>query len=139
MFKRSKINLLILINLKKLRLNYRDVDLAVRFGTSQSTISNIVNTFISALHEMFFDGVLKVVGIPCQLKCKGSMPKPFPDFASGRIAMDATEITQDIPSNINRQSLNYSLHKSRHTGKTVPFVAPIGALEVTSDIFWIHF
>ena len=58
----------------KLRLNYRDSDLAVRFGTCQSFISNIVNTFISVLHEMLLDGVLKAVGIPSYLKCKGSMP-----------------------------------------------------------------
>ncbi|KAH3836926.1 hypothetical protein DPMN_110302 [Dreissena polymorpha] len=35
------------------------------------------------------------VGIPSQLKCKGSMPKSFEDFSSARIAMDATEIVQD--------------------------------------------
>lgn len=67
--------------MKKLPLDYREGDLAVRFGTSQSTKSIIVNTFISALHEMFFDGVLKAVGIPCQLKCKDFMPYPFADFA----------------------------------------------------------
>lgn len=42
-----------LICLIKLRLNFRDLDLAVRFGTSRATISNIVNTFISVLHEIF--------------------------------------------------------------------------------------
>nr|XP_022304661.1 uncharacterized protein LOC111111805 [Crassostrea virginica] len=125
----------LLICLMKLPLNYRDLDLAVRFGTSRSTTSNIVNTFISALHEIFFDGVLKAVGIPSQLKCKGSMPKSFADFTSARIAMDATEITQDIPSNMNSQSLTYSNYKSRHTVKAVTCVAPNGALVYTSDLY----
>lgn len=48
----------LLIILKKLRLNYRDMDLAVRFGTSRATVSNIINTYVSVLHEIFFDGVL---------------------------------------------------------------------------------
>ncbi|XP_061170365.1 uncharacterized protein LOC133179685 [Saccostrea echinata] len=125
----------LLICLIKLRLNFRDLDLAVRFGTSRSTVSNIVNTFISVLHEIFFDGVLKAVGIPSQLKCKGSMPKSFEDFTSARIAMDATEITQDIPSNMNSQSLTYSNYKSRHTVKAVTCVAPNGALVFTSDLY----
>lgn len=125
----------LLICLMKLRLNFRDLDLAVRFGTSRATISNIVNTFISVLHEIFFDGVLKAIGIPSQLKCKGSMPKSFKDFSSARIAMDATEVTQDIPSNMNKQSLTYSNYKSRHTVQAVTCVAPNGALVFTSDLY----
>lgn len=54
----------LLITLMKLRLNYRDMDLAVRFGTSRSTVSNFINTYVSVLHEIFFDGVLKEVGMP---------------------------------------------------------------------------
>lgn len=115
--------------LMKLRLTFRDLDLAVRFGTSHATISNIVNTFISVRHELFFDGVLKAIGIPSQLKCKGSMPK------SERIAMDATEVTQDVPSNMNKQSLTYSNYKSRHTVKAVTCVAPNGALVFASDLY----
>lgn len=125
----------LLICVMKLRLNFRDLDLAVRFGTSRATISNIVNTFISVLHEIFFDGVLKAIGIPSQLKCKGSMPKSFKDFSSARIAMDATEVTQDIPSNMNKQSLTYSNYKSRHTVQAVTCVAPNGALVFTSDLY----
>lgn len=37
----------LLICLMKLRLNFRDLDLAVRFGTSRATISNIVNKSFS--------------------------------------------------------------------------------------------
>lgn len=47
----------LLICLMKLRLNFRDLALAVRFGTSRAIISNIVNTFIFVLHEIFIDGV----------------------------------------------------------------------------------
>lgn len=46
----------VLITLMKLRLNLRDLDLADRFSTRRATISNIVNTIICALHEIFLLG-----------------------------------------------------------------------------------
>ncbi|KAH3809193.1 hypothetical protein DPMN_137554 [Dreissena polymorpha] len=66
------------------------LDLAVRFNTSRDTVSNITNTFICVLHEILFEGVQQSVGIPSQLKCKGSMPKSFDNFCSARIAIDGT-------------------------------------------------
>ncbi|XP_052762259.1 uncharacterized protein LOC128204897 [Mya arenaria] len=125
----------LLMALMKLRLNCKDLDLAVRFNTSRATVSNVINTYISVLHEILHDGVLKAVGIPSQLKCKGSMPKSFEDFTSARIAMDATEIIQDVPSDMNSQSLSYSSYKSRHTVKAVTCVAPNGALVYSSDLY----
>lgn len=125
----------LLITLMKLRLNYRDMDLAVRFGTSRATVSNIINTYVSVLHEIFFDGILKEVGMPSQLKCKGSLPKSFEEFASARIAMDATEVIQDVPSDMNCRSLSYSSYKSRHTVKAVTCVAPNGALVFSSELY----
>ena len=68
------------------------------------------------LHEILYEGVLQAVGILSQLlQCKGSMPKSFEDFSSARVAMDATEIVQDVPSDMNCQSLSYSNYKSGHT------------------------
>lgn len=125
----------LLITLMKLRLNCKDMDLAVRFNTSRATISNILNTYISVLHEIFFEGVIQAVGIPSQLKCNGSLPKSFEDFTSARIAMDATEIIQDVPSDMNSQSLSYSSYKSRHTVKAVTCVAPNGALVYCSNLY----
>eukprot|EP00105_Crassostrea_gigas_P022642 XP_011442233.2 PREDICTED: uncharacterized protein LOC105338705 [Crassostrea gigas] len=111
------------------------MDLAVRFGTSRATVSNIINTYVVVLHEIFFDGVLKEVGMPSQLKCKESLPKSFEEFASARIAMDATEVIQDVPSDMNCQSLSYSSFKSRHTVKAVTCVAPNGALVFSSELY----
>jgi len=125
----------LLITLMKLRLRCKDFDLADRFNTSRGTISNILNTVISALHEILFDGIATSVGIPSQLKCKGSMPKSFEDFSSARIAMDATEVCQDVPSDMNSSSLAYSHYKSRHTVKAVTCVAPNGALVYCSDLY----
>uniref|UniRef100_A0A8W8IPW0 Transposase Helix-turn-helix domain-containing protein n=1 Tax=Magallana gigas TaxID=29159 RepID=A0A8W8IPW0_MAGGI len=63
----------LLIVLMKLKLNLRDIDLAHRFCVSRSTISNMFNTLVHALHEMLYVGVVDTC-FPSQLKCKGSMP-----------------------------------------------------------------
>lgn len=42
----------LLICLMKLCLDFKDLDLAVRFWTSRATISNIVNTFISVFDDI---------------------------------------------------------------------------------------
>jgi len=100
----------LLLTLMKLRLNCRDLDIAERFAISRTTVSNIIITFISALHEILFDGVM-AVGIPSQRKCRGSMPKSFEDFPSARVAMDCTEVTQDIPADMSKQCLAHSHYK----------------------------
>lgn len=60
----------LLITLMKLQLNYRDLDMSVRFATTMATVLNITNTYVSVLHEIFFDGIIKEKGIPCQIECK---------------------------------------------------------------------
>ena len=40
----------LLLTLMKLTMNCKDADLAVRFNVSETTVSNIVNTLISALY-----------------------------------------------------------------------------------------
>ena len=124
----------LIMTLMKLRLGCRDLDLAVRFDVSRSTVSNVVHTFIAALHELLFKGILSVT-IPSQRKCKGSMPKSFEEFSSARIAMDAIEITQDIPSDLQKQAASYSRYKSRHTLKAVTCVAPNAALVFSSELY----
>jgi len=125
----------LLMTLMKLRLNCRDLDLAQRFAVSRATVSNVVNTLICALHEIFFDGVMLAVGIPSQQKCRGSMPKSFDDFISARVSMDCTEISQDIPADLNKQSLAYSNYKTRHTVKALTCVAPNGAIVYCSELY----
>jgi hypothetical protein len=75
------------------------------------------------------------VGMPSQLKCKGSQPKSFEDFGSARASIDCTEITQDVPSDFNRQSASYSNYKSRHTMKVLTAVAPNGSCVFVSPLY----
>lgn len=47
----------------KLRLNYCDMDLVVRFGISCVIVLNIINIYVLVFYEIFFDGVFKEVGM----------------------------------------------------------------------------
>lgn len=124
----------LLITMMKLTMNSKDADLSVRFQVSRTTIANVIQTYICALHEILFEGIMGK-GIPSQTKCKGSLPKSFEDFTSARVAMDATEIIQDVPGDLKKQALSYSSYKSRHTLKSVTCVAPNGALVYASDLY----
>lgn len=120
--------------LMKLKLNLRDLDLGERFGVSRKTVSNVVKTLICALHEVLFAGML-AEGMPSQCKCQSSMPQCFDDFGSGRVVIDATEITMDIPIDMNKQAACYSNYKSRHTVKVVIGVAPNATIVYCSKAY----
>ena len=112
----------------KLRPNLRDPDLADRFCMSRETISNIINT-------KYNKGIMVRLGMPSQVKCKGSMPKSFEDFGSARTSIDYTEITQDVPSDFKRQSASYINYTSRHTMKALTAVAPNGSCVFVSSLY----
>ena len=124
----------LLLTLMKLTLNLNDLDLAQRFGISRTSVSNIFYTLIHALHEFLFTGIVSK-RFPSQLKCKGSMPKSFEEFGSARASIDAIEITQDVPNNLNVQAQAYSNYKSRHTVKAVTAVAPNGAMVYSTKLY----
>lgn len=58
----------ILLTFIKLRLNLLNKDLAFRFNKSESTVCNIILTFIIVLHEIVFNQLMK----RCLLKAKTS-------------------------------------------------------------------
>ena len=85
------------ITLMKLKLNSLLLDLAECFCVSKTAIHNIIVSTIFALHKVFVEGMM-ANKIPSLLKCKYSMPVCFGDFSCCRLVIDATEITQDVPS-----------------------------------------
>jgi hypothetical protein len=125
----------LLMTLMKLTMNTPLLDLAERFNTSASSVNNIVSSYICALHEILYEGLVESY-IPSLQKCKGSMPTSFGDFSSCRIVLDATEIGQDVPGNDMRlQASTYSGYKNSHTVKSVTGVAPNGALVFISKLY----
>ena len=56
---------------------------------SQTTIQNIIMTYLHSLHETFFSGAM--ASIPSQQRNKCTMPESFGDFTNCRIIIDCTE------------------------------------------------
>ena len=125
----------VLLTLMKLRLGSKDLDLAERFNISRTTVRNVFFTFITALHERLCQGIMFTLGLPSQQKCNGSLPESSSSFVAARAVIDATEMTQHIPSNLNEQNECYSNYKSRHTVKAVTAVAQNAAIVYTTSLY----
>lgn len=81
----------LLVALMKLRHNYRDLDLADRFGISRTTISNVFHTFVRALHKVLCNKDLS----------EGA--KSDEESDSAPYATDTRETRQDIPNELDQQ------------------------------------
>lgn len=97
----------LLVTLMKLRMNLKNFDLAMRFGCSVATISNITHTWILALNEILYMQLMK--NIPSVQKNLECLPESFKDFENTRIIIDCTEIHCDSPQNINNKNCNSAL------------------------------
>ena len=73
-------------------------------------------TWINVLHEVLYVGLLKDK-IPSVSKNRLCLPSCFSNFSNCRIILDCTEIQSEVPSNMESQSVTFSLYKQRHTFK----------------------
>lgn len=121
------------MTLMKLRLNMPHEDLAIRFNCSSATVSNIVVTWIHALHEVLFKKLMK--SIPSRQKNQVCLPAVFSNFKNCRIVLDCTEIYSAIPSSMDSQRLTYSSYKHRNTWKCLVGVAPNGVITFVSKAY----
>lgn len=123
----------VLMTIMKLRLNLCYTDLAFRFGISESTVGNIIITFISVLHEILFVSLKSKV--PSQNKNQNCLPNCFKNFKNCRITLDCTEMSCDIPNSLVDQKLTYSSYKHRNTLKGLVGVAPNGVITYASKLY----
>ncbi|XP_015374947.1 PREDICTED: uncharacterized protein LOC107169654 [Diuraphis noxia] len=123
----------ILLTFIKLRLNLLNKDLAFRFNTSESTVCNIILTFIIVLHEIVFNQLMKTV--PSQSKNKLCLPNCFVSFQNCRITIDCTEVACDIPHQLDHQRATFSSYKHKNTLKGLIGVAPIGVITFVSKLY----
>ncbi|KAG5872180.1 hypothetical protein JTB14_033132 [Gonioctena quinquepunctata] len=115
-----------LLTLMKLRLNLRNEDSAIRFNCSSATVTDIVMTWIYALHEVFFKQLMRT--IPSREKNQACLPVAFFNIKNCRIILDCTEIYSAIPSSMESQRLTYSTYKHRNTWKLLVGIAPNGVI-----------
>lgn len=99
----------IFITLMKIRQNYTNLHIAQLFSCSETTISNIVITFIHLLHEILFTFLMSTV--PSREKNKTCLPSSFTQFSSCKIIIDCTDIEVATPGLMSHQSATYSSYR----------------------------
>lgn len=123
----------LLMTLMKLRMDLRYFDLAERFKCSEATVSNVVRTWILAMHEIFFVQLMNE--IPTRSKNKKSMPNAFKEFIECRIVIDCTEMFTDKPTRMDWQKYFYSSYKHHVTFKPLVGAAPNGVATYCSQLY----
>lgn len=121
------------LTLIKLRLNLPHEDLAIRFSCSTATITNVVMTWLYALHNVLFLQLMKKV--PSRQHNQRCLPAAFNTFSNCRIILDCTEISSAIPKNMEKQRLTYSSYEHRNTWKVLVGVAPNGVATYISKAY----
>ena len=108
------------------------MDIAHRFGVSQSTVSRIVITWINFLYHKF-----KELNIwPSKQEVQSYMPGCFKNaYPSTRCIIDATELFITMPSNPTAQQLTFSSYKNHNTLKALVAITPSGAISFVSKLY----
>ena len=113
----------LLLTLCKLRHNFPQDDLAMRFCVNQSTVSRIFSCWTEILEACVNEFPLW----PDKISVQEEMPAAFQNlYPDTRVIIDAAEIEIDRPSNPDTQSLTWSEYKSRNTIKFLLAVTPNG-------------
>ena len=122
----------LLMTLMKLRHNFPELDLALRFSVSQATVSRIFSTWVLCLYHTF-----KEINIwPSRALIDTYMPKEFKErFPSTRVIIDATEFPLEKPSNPDVQAATWSNYKNRNTLKLLVGVSPNGVITFLSPLY----
>lgn len=120
------------MTLMKLRQAKEDIELAMLFKVSESTVSRIVITWINFL---FFQ--LKELDIwPSKEIIEHTMPSDFQKkFPNTRVILDATEVPVEKPKNVSSQTSTWSNYKHKNTLKTMIGCSPRGAITFVSDAY----
>ncbi|KAJ8927219.1 hypothetical protein NQ314_020341 [Rhamnusium bicolor] len=123
-----------LMTCMKLKLNPIHKDLALRFGCSVATVSNIVITWLHVMHVCLYKKFLENQ-IPTRHKNKTCMPSSFSPFTNCKMVIDCTEIYTEVPSQLDKQKYTYSSYKHRNTLKGLVGVAPNGTITFLSNLY----
>lgn len=123
----------LLMTLMKLRRNYSNIDLALRFGVSTATVTNVTLTFIEAMHHVLVETLMKEM--PSRVKNRASMPKSFSQYSSSRVVLDCTEVFAANPKKMSMANAMYSNYKHRITLKGLVGIAPNGTVTFLSYLY----
>ena len=129
----SKLSLLeqFFMTLVWLRLGLPELDLANRFGMSQSSVSRITLMWINLMYHNF----KAIVQFPSWNVVNKYMPEIFKkDYPNTRIIIDATELVIERPSSLSHQSATFSNYKNRNTVKVLVGITPSGVISCVTNL-----
>ena len=122
----------LLLTLIKLRQAKEDVELSFMFDVSESTVSDIIITWINFLYFQLNE--LKTW--PSRETVDEHMPQDFgKKFPKTRVILDATETPIQKPSHVDAQSVTWSTYKHKNTLKTMIGCTPRGVVSYVSDTY----
>lgn len=119
----------LLVVLMKLRLGVSNRDIAYRFGVTESTISNILRSWLPVMAK-----ILKAaIKWPTKGAVLRNMPKRFKKhFKRCRCIIDCTEIFMERPTNLTARAQTWSNYKHNNTVKYLVGITPSGAVSFLS-------
>ena len=121
------------ITLRKLRTNVSLKVLAWEYKVSDTTITNIVVTWLHVLWEILVQGMMNK--LPSRQRNAQCLPQAFATFTNCRAVVDCTEIRCAIPKQFAMQSMTYSHYKHYHTLKGLVAVAPNAVITYVSELY----
>ena len=120
------------MTLVRLRLGLLELDIATRFGISQSSVSRITNTWINLMYH----NLKSIETFPPWHIVKKYMPEAFKkEYPNTRIIIDATEFSIERPSSLLSQACTFSSYKNKNTVKVLIGVTPSGAILFVSEAY----
>ena len=120
------------MTLMKLKLNPRSLDLAVRFGISESLVSRYVTTWICFLYQH----LKEVEWMPTTEQVASTLPDAFRELYPTTYAIiDGSEIFIETPSDLHMQSSTWSSYKHHNTAKFLIACTPNGSICYISPLY----
>ena len=103
-----------LLTLIKLRLNLRNLDLAVRFGISEALVSRYIATWVCFLYQH----LKEIDWVPTVEQVASTLPHEFHEkYLKTFAIIDGSEIFIETPSDLHLQSSTWSSYKHHNTAK----------------------
>ena len=116
----------------RIRLGLLELDLAVRFDISQSSVSRITVTWINLLYH----SLKAIEHFPPWHVVRKYMPEVFKsEYPNTGLILDATEFSVNRPSSLLSQACTFSAYKNRNTVKVLVGITPSGAVSFVSEVY----
>ena len=118
-----------LVTLLKLRLNTGDVDLAFRFGISQTTVSRYIHKWV----DILYNRLQFLIHWPERPDLMKTMPSDFrKHFKKCVLIIDCFEVFIERPASLLARAQTYSNYKKHNTIKFLIGITPQGSVAYIS-------